>query len=94
MRNALLVFVLYNLVTFLLPSLLKTSALPIDVAISNSLAWFVWYVVLGLLARFGGKNHPPFEPGPLSPVRKGVALFSLVLFLLLFMPTPFSIRME
>ena len=40
--------------------------------------------------RVGGRDHPPTEPGELHPVRKGLAVLSLVLFALLFMPTPWS----
>ncbi len=48
--------------------------------------WLVWFVLL----RFIGKAHPPTEPSSLGPVRTVVAVASLVLFVLLFMPTPMS----
>lgn len=48
--------------------------------------WAVWFVLLLAL----GKPHPPTEPGPLGPVRTAVAIGCLVLFVLLFMPTPLS----
>jgi hypothetical protein len=35
-----------------------------------------------------GGGHPPTEPGELSSVRRIVAVGTLVLFVLLFMPTP------
>lgn len=59
-------------------------------AFGNALPWLVWYVLLRVIMRAGGQDHPPTEPGELSPVRKAVALFSLVLFVLLFMPTPMA----
>jgi hypothetical protein len=56
----------------------------------NSVFWLLWYVVLGVVGRFsGGAAHPPTERGELSPVRRAVAIGTLVLFVLLFMPTPF-----
>jgi membrane-associated protease RseP (regulator of RpoE activity) len=57
-------------------------------AVSASAPWFVWFVVLTLLERLGGGGHPPTEPGTLSPGRRVVAIGTLVLFVLLFMPAP------
>ena len=48
--------------------------------------WLIWALVLGLMAR-GGREHPPTDPGTLSPGRRVLAAFTLFLFLLLFMPT-------
>jgi hypothetical protein len=56
----------------------------------NSLPWFAWFLLMHLLRRFGGSDHPPTEPGELSPKRRWVAVLSLVVFVLLFMPTPWS----
>jgi membrane-associated protease RseP (regulator of RpoE activity) len=60
-------------------------------AIMSSAMWAVWFVLLSLLERFSGGSHPPTEPGTLSPVRRVVAIGSLVLFVLLFMPTPITL---
>lgn len=49
--------------------------------------WLTWWFVLGLLARFTGAAHPPTEPSELSPRRRALAWFTLLLFGLLFMPT-------
>jgi membrane-associated protease RseP (regulator of RpoE activity) len=49
--------------------------------------WLLWWMLLSLMARFGGREHPPIDPGPLSPRRRVLALFTLSLFVLLFMPT-------
>jgi len=57
-------------------------------AVTASTPWFGWFVVLTVLERISGGGHPPTEPGELSPVRRIVAIGSLVLFVLLFMPTP------
>jgi membrane-associated protease RseP (regulator of RpoE activity) len=56
-------------------------------ASGNAISWLPWFVILHVLKRFAGEDHPPTDPGELSPVRKVVAAISLVLFVLLFMPT-------
>lgn len=90
-RLALLPLFVYNLATFTLPVLLHRSQLPLPIAVSNSLFWLVWFLVTGLIARFsGGPDHPPTEPGELSPARRVVAVITLIFFFLLFMPTPIS----
>lgn len=89
-RWAVLGFFLYNLLTFVGPVLTGQSAMPLSVAIGNSLTWLVWYGLLGLLGRTMGKDHPPVEPAPLSPTRRRIAKGCLALFVLLFMPTPLA----
>jgi membrane-associated protease RseP (regulator of RpoE activity) len=56
----------------------------------NSSFWLVWFALLHLMKRVGGRDHPPTEPGELSPKRKIIAIISLVIFVLLFMPTPWA----
>jgi membrane-associated protease RseP (regulator of RpoE activity) len=87
-RYGLLLLVPINVVWRLAPALHSgfTKRLT-DMALSASLPWLVWFVVLTLLERLSG-GHPPTEPGELSPVRRVVAVATLVLFVLLFMPTP------
>jgi hypothetical protein len=53
--------------------------------------WLVWYAITGLLGRFFGEDHPPFEESKLDPARQALAVLCLVLFVLLFMPTPIAI---
>jgi len=90
-RRALLPLFLFNVLSFLAPTLFHGAKLDLLSVFGNSLFWLFWYGLLGLLARFsGGTDHPPCERGELSRVRRGVAWFSLALFLLLFMPTPYS----
>lgn len=52
--------------------------------------WLVWYGLLWLLTRRG--DHPPTEPGALSPGRRVVAWATLTLFVLLFMPVPLRVH--
>ena len=86
-RGALLAF-LYNVCIFVVPVLLKRSKLPLDVAIGNSLFWLMWYGITAIMARISGEDHPPFEPEALGVGRQAVAVGCLVLFVLLFLPTP------
>jgi membrane-associated protease RseP (regulator of RpoE activity) len=60
----------------------------ISMAVSASTPWLGWFVVLTVLERTSGGGHPPTEPGELSPGRRAVAIATLLLFVLLFMPTP------
>jgi membrane-associated protease RseP (regulator of RpoE activity) len=61
-------------------------------ALANSFFWFLWFGILTLIRRFGGKDHPPTDDGlVLDGPRKGVAVLCLVLFVLLFMPSPFTV---
>lgn len=82
---ALLVPVFINFCRFVPHALLTRDDW--QLAVGNSISWLPWFVILHVLKRFAGENHPPTDPGALSPVRKVVAAFSLVLFVLLFMPT-------
>jgi membrane-associated protease RseP (regulator of RpoE activity) len=91
-RAALLPLFLYNAARFMLPVALGKPSLGWMFAFTNSSFWLMWFVVLGVIARAsGGPNHPPTERGALSPVRQIVAVVTLVLFVLLFMPTPFAV---
>ncbi len=59
-------------------------------SIAPGMVWVVWFGLLLMLKRFsGGVWHPPTDFGEaLSPGRRIVAIGCLVLFVLLFMPTP------
>lgn len=48
--------------------------------------WFVWWILLTVMARMSRGEHPPVEPGELSPRRRALACFTLLMFVLLFMP--------
>jgi membrane-associated protease RseP (regulator of RpoE activity) len=49
--------------------------------------WITWAIVLSVLFRFGGHGHPPTGDERLSPMRRAIAVGTLVLFVLLFMPS-------
>ena len=88
-RRACLILFAYNIYAVFLPVLPTTDMNVIKHAASGSSFWLTWYIVLGIIAwRAGTAKHPPTDPGTLSPVRWGVGIFSLVLAVLLFVPTP------
>ena len=88
-RAALLPLFIYNAISLLIPVALGKSTQSYLQASLDSIFWLLWYVLLGVVGRFsGGARHPPTEPGELSPARRVVAAITLVLFVLLFMPTP------
>jgi membrane-associated protease RseP (regulator of RpoE activity) len=88
-RYGLLGLFAYNVLKFCVPVLLHRSTLDPAFAVSNSIFWLVWFGFTGVIARVsGGAEHPPFEPGELGPGRRAVAWACLVMFVLLFMPTP------
>jgi membrane-associated protease RseP (regulator of RpoE activity) len=49
--------------------------------------WLIWFGVLLVMKRIGGLDHPPAGGAPLTPRRRAVAIGTLVLFVLLFMPS-------
>lgn len=88
-RRALLLFFAYNVLKFAVPVLLKRSLLAPEYVFGNTIFWLVWYGFTGLIARMsGGADHPPFEVGELGRGRRAIAWLCLILFVLLFMPTP------
>ena len=48
--------------------------------------WMVWFIVLLVMARFSGSDHPPTNEGELSPRRRIIAIGTLEIFVLIFMP--------
>ena len=90
-RRSLLILLGYNVLKFCVPVALHKSALEPWVAVSNSIFWLVWFGFTGVIARVSGTaDHPPFEPGALGRGRRLVAWACLVMFALLFMPTPYA----
>jgi membrane-associated protease RseP (regulator of RpoE activity) len=90
-RRALLVLYVFTAAEFMVPVLLGHSHMPLGIAFTNSFFWLMWYIVLSLIGRLsGGAEHPPTEPGVLSPKRKVIAVVTLAFFVLLFMPVPLA----
>jgi membrane-associated protease RseP (regulator of RpoE activity) len=56
------------------------------VSFMAGMQWFIWWLLLTLIARRSRVEHPDTDPGPLSPRRRRVAAFTLLVFVLLFMP--------
>jgi membrane-associated protease RseP (regulator of RpoE activity) len=54
--------------------------------------WFVFAFLIWALHRGTGGRHPPTDPSTLSPARRLVAIVTLALFGLLFMPVPLRIE--
>jgi membrane-associated protease RseP (regulator of RpoE activity) len=90
-RRGLLAVFAYNLYALVLPVLLHRSTQTLGAALGNSAFWLFWYAITGGMARMTGADHPPFEPGPLGLGRKLVAIGCLMLFVLLFLPTPLAL---
>lgn len=90
-RSGLLVAFGYNVVAYLIPALLHRSRQTWKEAIGTCMFWLVWYGITGAMKRIAGEDHPPFEPAPLNRPRQLVAVFCLVLFVLLFLPTPMAL---
>jgi membrane-associated protease RseP (regulator of RpoE activity) len=89
LRWSLLALVPINFVWHIVPGLLHGLTDSIwRMATTSSLPWLVWFIVLTLLERLSGGGHPPTERGELSPLRRVIAIGTLILFVLLFMPTP------
>ena len=68
----------------------KAIGAAVGVALHRSMFWLFWFGLLFVLKRVGGRDHPPTEPGTLDPLRTAIAIGTLVLLVLLFMPTPLS----
>lgn len=89
-RRGLLAVFLYNVATLVVPVLLHRSSQPLLNATLGSAFWLIWYGITGAMGRMAGDEHPPFDPGELGPGRRAIAVACLVLFVVLFMPTPMA----
>jgi len=85
---SLLLVVAYNVVRFVVPAVQGGGA--VGQAIGNSTFWLIWFALLAGMRRCSGMNHPPTGPGELTKPRRAIAILCLVLFVLLFMPTPLA----
>lgn len=81
-----------NIAIFALPGLLDGSWRDrATVGFQGGSPWIFFFLMLTLMTRFGGGDHPPTNDNHLSKGRKAIAVFTLLLFLLLFMPTPWLV---
>ena len=95
-RWALLPLLAYNFVIFVLPVLRDTPISSADfgaqmkLASNNASFWGLWLILTLVIGRYAGDDHPPTDDSTLSPFRKVVAVGTLVMYVLLFMPTPWA----
>jgi hypothetical protein len=59
--------------------------------VSNSAFYAFWFLILAVMRRMTGVNHPPTDDTYLTLGRRWIAGLCLVLFVLLFMPTPYAV---
>ena len=90
------VLIVYNFVKYAWPTLARGFAhgfgtLGLDdylPGISSVVNWVVLFGLLLWMKRASGSSHPPVDDHTLSPSRRIVAAATLMLFILLFMPSP------
>jgi membrane-associated protease RseP (regulator of RpoE activity) len=56
-----------------------------------TVSWLVLFGLLSVMKRFAGNNHPPVDDLAFGPSRRALGVVSLILFVLLFMPTPLEV---
>lgn len=92
-RYGVLGIVPLNVALFALPGLqdgsFREGAL---IGLRGGSPWLFFFVMLTVITRLGGGDHPPTNDSVLSPGRRAVAILTLALFLLLFMPTPWLLH--
>jgi membrane-associated protease RseP (regulator of RpoE activity) len=87
LRRALLPLALLVSLSYGVPAYLAgTRGDALQSAFAPGAQWFMWWLILRLMARRGRREHPKTDDGPLSPRRRIIAVATLLLFPLLFMP--------
>jgi len=92
-----LAVLLYNAVTTAWPAIVKFWVMGAEhitdkemfPAVSSTSSWVVLTLLIFGITRVSGGAHPPVDEEGLGPKRKVIAGFTLLLFVLLFMPAPF-----
>lgn len=93
-----LVLAAYNFVVFVLPVVLR--GVKHGFGSVEASAWFpassvtVWltiFVLLSVMKRASGSDHPPVDDSRLSPKRRVIAVLTLLMFLAIFMPSPWVV---
>lgn len=72
----------------------RASGLDWHAALNRGAFWMLWFIVAGVLGKVGGgsaSGHPPTDNKPLGTARICVGIATLLLFVLLFMPTPMAV---
>jgi membrane-associated protease RseP (regulator of RpoE activity) len=59
--------------------------------VSAATMWIGFFVLLTILRAVSGGAHPPVDHPELTPARRAVAIGTWVLFVLIFMPTPWTL---
>lgn len=92
------VLMLYNAWLFVVPLLRRGFAAGFDsiasaewLPVSSVTVWVTIFILLLVMRRSAGSDHPPVDDPVLSPGRKLIAAFTLGLFVLLFMPSPWVV---
>jgi membrane-associated protease RseP (regulator of RpoE activity) len=86
-RGLLLPLALLVSLAYGLPVLLgAANRAPTEDDFMSGVPWLLWWALLRLITRRGGPEHPPTDDDTLSPARRVVAVGTLLLFVLLFMP--------
>jgi membrane-associated protease RseP (regulator of RpoE activity) len=87
----------YNALTVAWPAIVKAWAMGFEhltdvemfPAISSTSSWILLTLIVFVVTRKSGGVHPPVDEPGLDSRRKAIAVFTLLLFVLLFMPAPF-----
>lgn len=90
-----LVLILYNFWTFVLPIVKRSRAGALPPGswnpISAATVWIGIFVLLSVMRALSGADHPPVDHPELSPARRIVAVITLVVLVLVFMPSPWVV---
>lgn len=91
-----LLLLAYNFVAYALPVLRLDNLAELGFeawlpVISSLSSWITVFILLGIMKRATGFDHPPVDDHELSFGRKCIAALTLLLFVLLFMPSPWTV---
>jgi membrane-associated protease RseP (regulator of RpoE activity) len=92
-----LALLVYNAMTIARPALVTfwnagyrhLTQRELDPALSSTSVWFGLTVLVLIITRYSGGEHPPVDDAHLGIGRRVIAVLTLLLFVLLFMPAPF-----
>jgi membrane-associated protease RseP (regulator of RpoE activity) len=90
LHRALLVAFGYNVMRFGVPLITSGKYGEWSSVLTNSMFWLVWFGLIAGFKGMSGVNHPPTDDETLSPRRRIVGVACLIIFVLLFMPTPWA----